>query len=455
MLFRSVEDITYAYGTNVGNGDGGFLTVGAENNIGSRGQNVYFNGAGTPPANGTQLRVVNTPCVPCDSFLATLTGAQETPPNASPATGAGTVVLDSTGTMISVNLTFSGLSAAATAAHIHVGAPGVAGSVIIPLTGFPAATSGTYSNTFAITPAQVSQLRSGLLYLNIHTSTFPGGEIRGQLTSPACRVPCNENFDNVTAPALPAGWTTTHTGVEVNWVTSTTTPDTPLNDAFAPDPNAIGNTELVSPNFVVAAGGSTMSFRRSNNMETGFDGAVLEISINGAPYQDIIAAGGSFSAGAYNGTISVNFGSPIAGRMAWTGNSGGYVTTTVQLPAAANGQIVRMKWRAASDSSVSGVGIFIDTITGISCTATAAGVTVSGRVLTPDGRGLRNARVVITDSQGNARTVTTSSFGFYRFDDVTVGESYVIGVVSKLYRFQSRLVSVTDTLTDVDFVGLE
>src|SRR5260221_8574916 len=99
--------------------------------------------------------------------------------------------------MMKVTVTFSGLTSAASAAHIHgPGGPGVAAPVIIPLTGFPATTSGTYSNTFAITPTQVSELTNGLTYVNIHDSVFPGGEIRGQLTSP-CRIPCNENFDGV------------------------------------------------------------------------------------------------------------------------------------------------------------------------------------------------------------------------------------------------------------------
>ncbi|MEP6787372.1 MAG: CHRD domain-containing protein [Acidobacteriota bacterium] len=467
-----IEDITYAYGANVGNGDGGFLTVGAENNVGSRGQSVYINGSGTLPVNGTQLRVTNTPCSACDTFTATMTGAQEVPPNASTATGSIVVVLNSTATAITVNLTFSGLTGgAATAAHIHgPAATGTTAPVIIPFTGFPAAASGTYSNTFAITPAQVSQLRSGLLYSNIHNAVFPGGEIRGQLRS-TCQIPCNESFDAVTAPNLPAGWSTSATGVEVPWVTSATNPDTAPNDAFAPDVTNIGNTELISPNFVVAASGSQVTFRNLYNMEasgvtptTGFDGMVLEISIDGFPYQDILAAGGSFVTGGYDHTIDPTFGSPIAGRQAWSGLSGGttaaptYITTTVNLPPAANGQIVRLKWRAATDNSAVAAGLAgvrIDSITGISCTATAAGVSVSGRVLTPDGRGLRNAGVVITDSQGNARRTTTSSFGAYQFDDVAVGDNYVIGVVSKQFRFQSQLIQVGDTLTGVDFTAQE
>ena len=56
-------DVSYAFGAIGGNGDGGFLTVGAENNSGSRGQNQYFNGVGTLPTSGTQLVVGSTPGV--------------------------------------------------------------------------------------------------------------------------------------------------------------------------------------------------------------------------------------------------------------------------------------------------------------------------------------------------------------------------------------------------------
>src|ERR687892_153530 len=50
------QDISFVYGTVQGNGDHGLLSVGAENRFGNRGQNVYFNGVGMPPSNGTQLR---------------------------------------------------------------------------------------------------------------------------------------------------------------------------------------------------------------------------------------------------------------------------------------------------------------------------------------------------------------------------------------------------------------
>ncbi|MEQ1644326.1 MAG: DUF4394 domain-containing protein, partial [Pyrinomonadaceae bacterium] len=87
--------------------------------------------------------------------------------------------------------------------------------------------------------------------------------------------------------------------------------------------------------------------------------------------------------------------------------------------------------------------------------STAAGVEVSGRVLTPDGRGLRNAVVSMTDSSGAVRTATTSTFGYYRFDDVSAGDSYVMSVTSRRYRFAPRVVQVFDNLADVDFTGQE
>jgi len=117
------------------------------------------------------------------TFQTSLTGLGENPPNASPASGFGTVVLNLSQTQITVNESWSGLLAPATASHIH--GPGGAGTnapVLFPFSGVPAATSGSIpEQTFSITPTQVSYLFSGYLYMNVHDSIFPGGEIRGQL----------------------------------------------------------------------------------------------------------------------------------------------------------------------------------------------------------------------------------------------------------------------------------
>src|SRR5688572_18127390 len=115
-------------------------------------------------------------------FQATLTGAQQVPPVASTGTGIGTVVLNTAETQITVDLTFSGLSSNTNAAHIHgAAAAGSNAGVLFDFSAVtPAATSGTIpQQTFAITAAQVTQLKAGQFYFNIHTGNFGGGEIRG------------------------------------------------------------------------------------------------------------------------------------------------------------------------------------------------------------------------------------------------------------------------------------
>jgi outer membrane protein assembly factor BamB len=177
-----------------------------------------------------------TPAPSCSptSFAATLTGTQEVPPNGSTATGSGTATLDVTETMVTVHLEFSGLSSNATMSHIHAPAPpGMNAGVIIAFTGFPATTSGTYDNTFAITPTQVMQMRNGLCYFNIHTGNFGGGEIRGQLTGVCGPTP--------TPTATPPVVTPTPTPVETP--TPTPTPQvtaTPTPPGATPTPTPSG-----------------------------------------------------------------------------------------------------------------------------------------------------------------------------------------------------------------------
>lgn len=108
-------------------------------------------------------------------FVANLSGAQDVPPTTSTATGVATVDLNSLQTMITVNLTFSGLEGTATAAHIHGPAPaGSNAGVLFPFTGVPAASSGSIpQQTFAIDSTQVGYLEAGELYVNVHSTQFP------------------------------------------------------------------------------------------------------------------------------------------------------------------------------------------------------------------------------------------------------------------------------------------
>jgi hypothetical protein len=182
------------------------------------------------------------------------------------------------------------------------------------------------------------------------------------------QVAFQQNFDGVTAPALPSGWVQNQTtGTGITWTTTTTSPNSSPNAAFANDANSANAAAIESPAFAVSASGGTLSFKNHYNTETGsgttgYDGMVLEIKIGSGAWQDILTAGGSFVSNGYNKTISTSFSSPIAGRQAWSGDSGGYLDTVVNLPAAANGQNIQFRWLMASDSSVGATGVWIDDV---------------------------------------------------------------------------------------------
>lgn len=84
---------------------------------------------------------------------------------------------------------------------------------------------------------------------------------------------------------------------------------------------------------------------------------------------------------------------------------------------------------------------------------TSANASVSGRVFTNEGNALRNAIVLLTDGNGNTRKVQTGSFGVYRIDELGVGQTYVIQVVSKKFTFAPQTVFLTDNLTDLNFTA--
>lgn len=112
-------------------------------------------------------------------MTANLDGLQESPANASPGTGQATVVVDTDANTLTYTLTFSGLVAAQTAAHIHGFAnPGTNAGVL-----FGIGVGSPLSNTWNYLEAQEADILSGQSYFNVHTTSFPNGEIRGQLVA--------------------------------------------------------------------------------------------------------------------------------------------------------------------------------------------------------------------------------------------------------------------------------
>jgi hypothetical protein len=137
-------------------------------------------------------------------YSAPLSGLNEVPPNASTANGFAMVTVD--GFVLSVEISFIGLSAPAAAGHIHCcAAAGNNAGVAVGFPDFPSATIGDYNRSFDLLDATVytanfmnnvgggsaagaadvllAGLRSGLGYVNLHNASFPAGEIRGQLVA--------------------------------------------------------------------------------------------------------------------------------------------------------------------------------------------------------------------------------------------------------------------------------
>ncbi len=111
------------------------------------------------------------------SMVVDLSARQEVPPNASTGSGRATVALDRTTRVLTWSVAYGGLTGPVTGAHIHNGAAGTNGPVVVPFTVTPSPITGSTT----LTDAQVQQLTAGTWYVNLHTAAHPGGEIRGQL----------------------------------------------------------------------------------------------------------------------------------------------------------------------------------------------------------------------------------------------------------------------------------
>ncbi|HOX57104.1 MAG TPA: immunoglobulin domain-containing protein [Candidatus Paceibacterota bacterium] len=215
----------------------------------------------------------------------------------------------------------------------------------------------------------------------------------------------SQNFDDVIAPALPANWTSVASDAQSAWISSISSADTAPNALFSPDPGNIGVNELNSPGIALPASLAQLSFRHRYNLETIYDGGVLEIKIADGPWTDILLAGGSFVSGGYVGTLSTLYGNPLGGRSAWTGDSAGFITTLVNLPSAASGQIIQLRWRCGSDSSTGAPGWFVDTL---SVTST----NVACCILNPDLQvALTASPDPVVAGQNLAYTLTVTNLG--------------------------------------------
>lgn len=183
-----------------------------------------------------------------------------------------------------------------------------------------------------------------------------------------------------------------------------------------------------------------------------------------APNTDAFPTGNPNANGDKVGTA----GSPIDPLLAPLGNYGG-TTPTRQLLAgspAIEAGINSLATAAGLTTDQRGLSRIVDSdLEGtptvdsgafeVQAAPTAANVIISGRVTTASGRGIGNVQIIFTDSNGNSKTAQTTAFGYYRFDDVTAGETVTLTVKARRFKFvQSTIVRTTnESIADADFVS--
>ena len=178
-----------------------------------------------------------------------------------------------------------------------------------------------------------------------------------------------DDFNSLVAPDLPAGWTASNAAGPIPLWFSQTGANCYGGSGgclFVDDPGVVSDKRIDTP--IMVAGGSTVTFSFQNwyNLEPraggGYDGGVFEVSVNGGAFQDVSAMPG-FVAGSnwYVGTIFTGFSNPLAGREAWSGDSGGYLFTSGSFSANPS-DTLQFRFRMGSDISVSRPGWFIDDI---------------------------------------------------------------------------------------------
>jgi hypothetical protein len=167
-----------------------------------------------------------------------------------------------------------------------------------------------------------------------------------------------EFFDDMEAGQ--GGWVTQNLSGSNSWTQSNADSNSPSTSWFVADIGTVADSLLVMPVVNTLPADAELKFWHRVNSESGFDGGVLEYTTDGG--SSWIDAGPLITDNGYNSTISTSYSSPIGGRDAWSGDSGGWVEVTADLSTLA-GLDVQLRWRFATDSSVSDEGWYVDDVT--------------------------------------------------------------------------------------------
>jgi uncharacterized repeat protein (TIGR01451 family) len=209
-------------------------------------------------------------------------------------------------------------------------------------------------------------------------------------------------------------------------------------------------TKVSSPNPYIAGSLLTYTVVVSNNGPSSANGARIQdqmpAQVSGFSWTCSATGAGACLRSSGNGDIDTLINLPAGANATFAvsgivpGGTFGRLTNTASVVPSAGVIDPVMSNNAATDQTL--------------LTPTAAEVTVAGRVFAPDGAGVRNAVVMLTDTNGGIRYARTSAFGYYRLENVQSGETYIATVSSKRLSFQPRLVTVRDSIADLHFMAV-
>lgn len=210
-------------------------------------------------------------------------------------------------------------------------------------------------------------------------------------------------------------------------------------------------------------GVAVVRYNPNGSLDTSFDGDGKVITASGYSYAEklviqpngkIVVAGlgagptgfdGDFSVVRYtsSGSLDSTWG---AGGIVTTDFNNGYDDYAGSMAIQSDGKIVVV----GRTSNHTAIARYI----GDPAVPTAANVSVGGRVSDTNGRGISKARVTITDAaSGETQTALTNAFGYYRFEEIAAGQSYILEAAHKRYQFAPRVLNVLDEITDADLIA--
>lgn len=154
-------------------------------------------------------------------------------------------------------------------------------------------------------------------------------------------------------------WDVTHDQTTADWTLATLNANSPDHAWYASDVDVVSDQYLAMVNPIVLSGQPTLRFWHDYNTEANYDGGVVEMSVDGGQWTDL---GPLINQNGYNGVMYASTYNPIAGRHAFTGDSGGYLETAVDLEPY-TGSSARVRFRLGTDITVGLDGWYVDDVT--------------------------------------------------------------------------------------------